>query len=323
MNLRKTYRRFCEFGGSRLILAYWRMGVSGTVFSEILRYLLGQCDIGELYVRIQREVTPVLRHRYNPLLYALKEKYAQVQLPHEQSNRVWFCWLQGMENAPELVRVCLHSQQALLTDREIVVITLENYRQYVTLPDFFVKKYEKGLIPHALFSDLLRLELLLKYGGTWMDATLLVTSRNYPPHVLNCDLFMFQYFNEKDRRPCGVSNWFITSCTNNRLLLILRDMLFQYWRDYNCTVNYHIFHLFFSWIACEFPEEYRSMPRGHAAVAIELGRKMESGQPYDEAWMSEKLAHCCFHKLSHRTPGRIKSNPDSYYQHILKFAQDL
>lgn len=41
------------------------------------------------------------------------------------------------------------------------------------LPDYIVKKWEKGRIPADLFSDLLRLELLIRYGGTWIDSTVL------------------------------------------------------------------------------------------------------------------------------------------------------
>ena len=39
------------------------------------------------------------------------------------------------------------------------------------------------------FSDLLRLELLIKYGGTWVDASVLIT--NYTKESFNKDLFFF------------------------------------------------------------------------------------------------------------------------------------
>ena len=318
MAIKKTYRRFRELGGLNLIRTYWRMGAFGTVTHEIMCYLLGQSNVKRMYSHIQLRIDPILRKQYYPLLLSLKEKYKTIDLEQKQSNKVWFCWLQGLDNAPEIVKVCLRSQQTLLTDREIIVITLDNYTDYVQLPDFFVKKYKQGHIPHALFSDLLRLELLIRYGGTWMDATLLVTSTNYPPKALNCPLFMFQYFTGPERRPNGISNWFITACTNNRLLLILRDMLYQYWRDYDCTVNYYLFHQFFSWIAFEHPEEYHAMPRGSSMVAIELGQRMEHGEPFDEEWFNDHLQRCCFHKLSYRLTPKIKNDPKGYYQQIIK-----
>ena len=40
------------------------------------------------------------------------------------------------------------------------------------------------------FSDLLRLELLIKYGGTWVDASVLITK--YTKDYFNKDLFFFK-----------------------------------------------------------------------------------------------------------------------------------
>ena len=135
MGIKKTYRRFREFGGLNLIRTYWRMGVLGTVAREIMRYLIGQSNRNRMYSRIQQRIAPMLREQYYPLLLTLKEKYKNIALEQHQSNKVWFCWLQGLDNAPELVKVCLRSQQKLLTDREIIVITLDNYTDYVQLPD--------------------------------------------------------------------------------------------------------------------------------------------------------------------------------------------
>ena len=36
-------------------------------------------------------------------------------------------------------------------------------------------KYKKGIFTRTHFSDILRLELLTKYGGTWIDASVLIT----------------------------------------------------------------------------------------------------------------------------------------------------
>ncbi|MCM1107637.1 MAG: capsular polysaccharide synthesis protein [Clostridium sp.] len=65
-------------------------------------------------------------------------------------------------------------------------------------------------------------------------------------------MFLFQYI-RSDGRVAGYSNWFITSCTNNRLLLVLRDMLYAYWRDFDCVLDYYIFHFFFSMRQIGFP----------------------------------------------------------------------
>ncbi|MBQ8051150.1 MAG: hypothetical protein IJ197_06190 [Bacteroidaceae bacterium] len=323
MEIRKILRRFREFGGWRLVRTYWRMGVLGPALGELLRMPFRRGGRIRSYSQLLNHVTPHLKSQFYPLLCDLKAKYDAQPLDHRRSRRVWFCWLQGLDEAPELVRACLHSQRAILKDREIVVVTEANFPDYVTMPDSFLRLYREGKVPRALFSDLLRLELLIKYGGTWMDATVLCTSDNYPPQVFDCDLFMFQYYSRQRRQATGVSNWFITACTNNPLLLVLRDMLYAYWQAYDCTVDYYIFHQFFAWIAREYPAEIARMPRGSSLVAISLGQKMDSGEPYDEAWMQQLLSHCCFHKLSCRTGGRQLTAPRSYYSHIIKLAREL
>ena len=323
MEIRRSYQRFREFGGWRLIRAYWRMGAGGMFLVEMGKWLLGRSNRDRFYSRMLSRVTPVLHSRYYAQMLQAKTFYDARDLPRERSPKVWFCWLQGLDDAPEIVKACLHSQQALLRDREVVVLSEANYADYVNLPAFFVEKYKAGLVPRALFSDVLRLELLTRYGGTWMDATVLVTSTNYPPRVLDCDLFLFRYPQHRRAAGMSVSNWFITSCTNNTLLLALRDMLYQYWHDFDCTVDYYIFHQFFAWLSQAFPDDVAAIPRGSSEVAIELGRRLERGDRYDATWMQDHLARCCFHKLSCRMSPRLMADPDSYYLPIISLANSL
>ena len=49
---------------------------------------------------------------------------------------VWFSWLQGLDKAPEVVRVCLASRMRHLPDYEFRIFDLNNYRQWVELPDY-------------------------------------------------------------------------------------------------------------------------------------------------------------------------------------------
>ena len=57
----------------------------------------------------------------------------------------------------------------------ITVIDERNWRDYVDLPDYVIRRRERRQIPSAHFTDLLRLELLIRYGGTWIDSTVLCT----------------------------------------------------------------------------------------------------------------------------------------------------
>ena len=75
---------------------------------------------------------------------------------------------------PLVPKVCLRYLRHY-ANSEIVVITENNYKDYIDIPDFVV---EKLLHSYSItnFSDILRSALLSKYGGLWVDATVLMTS---------------------------------------------------------------------------------------------------------------------------------------------------
>ena len=43
------------------------------------------------------------------------------------------------------------------------------------MPDYLNEKLKSGVLPLAIYTDLMRVALLEHYGGTWMDATILLT----------------------------------------------------------------------------------------------------------------------------------------------------
>ncbi len=227
---------------------------------------------------------------------------------------IWFCWLQGMENAPELVKVCLESLRASIRE-DIIVLNAQNYTDYVTLPEYVTRKYKKGIIPPALFSDMLRLELLIRYGGTWIDSTVWTSPKvgvkdskcgQAWQKIQESELFIYRYFNREGRVE-GMSNWFIHAEAGNALLKDVRDMLYAYWHDYNCTVEYYIFHLFFSHVAKRYPEMIRKMPKGNSYHALWLRDHID--RPFDEKWWENLTANVPFHKLNYRkVPKNLRGN---------------
>lgn len=154
-------------------------------------------------------------------------------------NRIWVCWWQGLEQAPEIVKACLASVQRNAGGREVTLITEENYRQYVHLPDWLEEKYRTGIISRTHFSDVLRLSLLAAYGGLWLDATVFCAGA-----LEEC--FASPVWSVK--RPgyghisagCG---GFVTGTMQCRydqrwIFAVFRDFLVQYWRRTDLLVDY-------------------------------------------------------------------------------------
>jgi hypothetical protein len=211
-----------------------------------------------------------------------------------------------------MVKACQDSMRRYITDREIIQLTYENYKDYVTLPEHIVRNFERGQIPPALFADLLRLEVLIKYGGTWMDATILCTDSGlmendlWLKEIMDSNLFMFQALRKGDPRFYGISNWFITAKRGSRPLMVLRDVLTEYWRDYCVTLNYYMFHDFFYSIAQLYPEEMAAMPRRNRLGPLRLmqgkGYKMTADglRLKEEPWVRLLVERVCVHKLDYK-----------------------
>ena len=200
---------------------------------------------------------------------------------------------------PLIVRICLDSLKRYLPNKEIRIVDECNRQQYVSFPDHIEERWKKGQIPPAQFSDLLRLELLIKYGGTWIDSTVLCTGFESSTvqgfkAFLDADLFFSQFKQDEKAHYAGVSNWFITSCQNNPLLMTMRDMLYAYWKDYGCVLEYYIFHRFFDMIATERPEAVRALPYAYSPGCLALGHNWD--KPFRQKTWNNWCLRCLFIK---------------------------
>ena len=329
MDFYRLTTRYRQFGGIRLVWEYARMDVLPTIFVTFLRCLVKRKSFKAIYPEVVRKVEPFLIDKYSALVLCKKEEVRRKELEHVHPKVIWFCWLQGLENAPDIVKVCYHSVERHLVKEieslrgssekyEIKVIDGKNWRDYVGLPDYIVRKWEEGRIPAALLSDLLRLQLLIRYGGTWIDSTVLCCTGGNGSKMkeyLEANLFLFQYTPPGCEWSGNISNWFISAHSNNEVLMVLRDMLFVYWKDYDCTLDYYMFHLFFKLVAKEYPEQIAAMPYGYSMWSLTLLHHW--GERFNqEKWdrLTEKVS---FHKLAFRTSESVKQSKDDYYNWII------
>lgn len=89
--------------------------------------------------------------------------------------KIWVFWAQGKDKMPQLVKACYN--QLIKFNQNVILLTNENYKNYVDLPDGIIKKSYSGKLSWANFSDILRNSLLYKYGGLWIDATVWVSGK--------------------------------------------------------------------------------------------------------------------------------------------------
>lgn len=217
--------------------------------------------------------------------------------PQPAQKIIWTCWLQGLENAPVLVKKCIDSMRHYANGYQVEVIDLHNLLQYVQLPDFVMSKYKAGIIPHAHFSDMIRLTLLDQYGGVWIDSTILMTDV-LPDYIINADLFVFRGSGTGHTR---IYNPFLAAKPHHPIIQSMLQLLYAYWENENKLVSYSIFHLFFS-IAIENSSLNQSL---WSKIPNISGTQMfyimpQIGKPYNEKAYQLATQLSPIHKLTYK-----------------------
>jgi hypothetical protein len=310
----KLFFYFKKFGGKELLKQYWKAGV--LFYAIRLIFLLGisQKNLEIFRLAMQVKIKEKLRRKYSGFL----DEFDQVKVKEEHVNSgiIWFCWLPGLENAPILVKRCYESLCKNISNKKIVHINKENLSDYVSFPDYIMEKWEKGYIAHVHFSDLLRVELLDKYGGTWADATVLCTGSNIPDFMLNSNLFVFQNLRPgQNGNAFLLSSWFITASSNNKIIKAVKLLLLEYWKTNNTVVDYFLVHHFFSICFERYTTEWNKVfPYSNSTPHILL---LNIFNEYNESNINELKSMCPFHKLSNKLDLTLKENTNSYYDYII------
>lgn len=159
---------------------------------------------------------------------------------------IWICWWQGIEQAPAIVKKCVESiYKNMPSDRvDIHIITLDNYEEYIHLPDTIRKRWEDGMITMTHLSDILRAQLLCRYGGLWMDATCLLWDDRFAESLLQYPFFTRKQGganNELDIVSGRWATYFVKGPANFPLFGFWVEAFEKYWEKYDTLLNYFIF----------------------------------------------------------------------------------
>ena len=318
MGWKETFR---QQGGGKLLGQYARSGALGTAVGEFALLGGSRTALEILRLSAQLKVKQRLERQYRGILEAFDRDYDS-SLRHESSNKVWLCWLQGLDKAPVLVQKCCESVRTHLTDREIIVITAKNMGQYVRLPDFILEKWKAGEITNTHLTDLLRLELLIRYGGLWLDATVFCSEgrEKIPDYFFDSELFFFQSLKPgRDGKAFYPSSWLICAKSNNKPLMATRELCYAYWKTHRRLDEYYLLHAFLSLVLDYYPQEWRQViPRDNAAPHLLLLRLFES---YDERLWQAIKAQSPFHKLSYKLEEALTEREGTYYRRLFADAE--
>ena len=239
-----------------------------------------------LYRKLYRKYRPIIDNAENTSDTA-----------HIFPKIIWWCWLQGYDQAPELARCCYESLQRNMPGYDIKIVTSENLSDYITLPDYITEKFNRGMFGPAHYSDIIRLGLLVEYGGIWIDATVLCTD-NEMCHVFEkAPLFVYQILT-RNGNPSVASSWLIAAERHSPVLALTRDLLLEYWKHYRILEHYFLFHLFFAMAVKRFPEIWYETPVYDNVSPRLLVHELD--RTYSAERYAKYKKYSSFHKLSNK-----------------------
>lgn len=225
-----------------------------TSWNDALRTLVAKIDIQIMNRNGFRESPSAKRRlekKHEVLLYYFEKKFVTFLEEYDYNHNnfgehqnfdsyIWVCWWQGLDNAPVIVKKCVDSIKKNAGTHRVVVLTENNYKDYVTFPKWIEEKRNEGIISRTHYSDLLRLELLAEHGGVWLDATFFCAK----PELNSC----FEVPIWSVKRPnyghisvaCGEFANYSFGCKYEFrwVFATIRDFVLQYWKTHDIMIDY-------------------------------------------------------------------------------------
>ncbi|MBF7692807.1 glycosyltransferase family 32 protein [Acinetobacter pollinis] len=126
---------------------------------------------------------------------------------------IWMYWDSDKKN--DLVDFCIYNTKKICQDYKVLVLNKENISEYIDLPVL------KDGLKTAVIADYIRLSLLKKYGGIWMDASILLTENFdwFLSKLKDSENFVFYTDNcTTDINFPITENWFIAARKNSEFI---------------------------------------------------------------------------------------------------------
>ncbi len=144
------------------------------------------------------------------------------------NKTIWMCWFQGEAdpNIPKLNKKCIKRWRELNPDWDVKVLCSETIKKYVPEFDEIVKDSPQRTWQAK--SDLVRVLLLSKYGGVWVDASVfpMIPLSDYYNKIVNeTGFFTYRFLPRMTKMgnglPCGKEtvSWFLCVKSPNNYLI--------------------------------------------------------------------------------------------------------
>ena len=283
---------------------------------NILHKIYLELLITDKVKRADLKVKWVRRHLDKYVSKALNNYKKDKTIEDKNPRIIWQYWHQGVENAPDLIKACFESVKKYSSGYEQRILTYDTIKDYVEIPKKYYKLLEEKKIPLAIFSDILRLNLLEKYGGLWVDATMYFTDY-LSEDIYNSDFFCYMVDPNDSFTQTILKCYFIKSTSNNEFLKLLKSSIENYWSENDFLINYFMFEHIMTMLyekSGQVKDIVDNMPSFPNSARYILAAKL-----YDKFNIEEYnniIKNNNIHKISYKEL-RDKPTKDTYYEYIV------
>lgn len=237
------------------------------------------------------------------------------------NHTIWVFWWQGKESMPSIVKKCYESIVAHSNGAKVQLITKDNFLQYVEIPKVVIEKQNKGVLCHAHFSDIYRCCLLSKYGGLWLDATILLTA-DIQPHIFERDFFTMRRQPTENHSENNLYSSFCFGCKPGNLLFKnLSNLFLAYVQKEKYFVDYFLFDYFIELVASHVPSVKSMLEEHPYNNPRQLDLQYNFNKEFNLDWWEKLTTTTTMHKLTYK--GELKESvggQETIYGHILKMS---
>lgn len=238
----------------------------------------------------------------------------------DNKHYIWVCWWQGDKEMPFLTKMCLKSIRQNCGAADVILISKENFSQYVDIPQHVLDLLMSKKISITNFSDILRFALLAKYGGLWVDSTCLITEPL--DSILTYDFYSCKQNRFDDYKYVSKYRWasYFIGGKQNLLFKAMRDLFYEYTRQNSVFVDYLLLDYFIDLVyesSIEAKLLIDSLDNNNLGV-LELQPLLD--KEYNSTNFNETLNSSAVHKLTRKKTNFCftKEGQLTNYGHLIK-----
>lgn len=147
------------------------------------------------------------------------EDYDEDDVP----KKIWTYW-EDENNIPKTVKMCMKGWKKFNPNYEITLITKKNFDKYVKIPKSISTHPNFNDTPQR-FSDLIRLWILAKQGGVWIDSSTIL-KRSLDEMFTKNNVEYYGYYIDsftKNKNFPVIESWFFACTKNSKFVKLWRD----------------------------------------------------------------------------------------------------